>query len=102
MLLVMESIYGCTLWCYFSLQATLDVLFEPEFDASKEYKAGPGDLAKVVVKVRASPDPDVFWAKKDAEGKVEKIEKKDKKWERSVKNNCKKNRGGINNYPPQV
>ena len=36
-------------------------------------------------RVRASPDADVFWAKKDAEGKVVKIDKKadkDKKWQR--------------------
>ena len=38
-----------------------------------------------VCRVRASPDADVFWAKKDAEGKVVKIDKKadkDKKWQR--------------------
>ena len=39
----------------------------------------------IVRRVRASPDADVFWAKKDAEGKVVKIDKKadkDKKWQR--------------------
>ena len=49
-----------------------------------EFKAGPGDLAKVVAKVRASPDPDIFWAKKTKEGKIEKIDVKadKKKWDR--------------------
>ena len=60
------------------------MLYEPEFQPVSEFKAGPGDVAKIVCKVRGSPDPDVFWARKGADGKPEKIEKKagDKKWER--------------------
>lgn len=64
-------------------KADFDVLFAPEFKPMGEFKAGPGDVAKVVCKVRASPDPDVFWAKKNPEGKIEKIDvKADKKWDR--------------------
>ena len=71
-------------FCYHYLfQATFDVLFQPEFQKMGEFKAGPGDVAKVVAKVRASPDPDVFWAKKGADGKAVKVDKKvDKKFER--------------------
>ena len=59
------------------------MLFQPEFQKMGEFKAGPGDVAKVVCRVRASPDPDVFWAKKDADGKAVKVDKKaDKKFER--------------------
>ena len=31
-----------------NLQANLDVLFAPEFNMSQEFKAGPGDVAKLV------------------------------------------------------
>ncbi len=59
------------------------MLFQPEFDKMPDSKAGPGDVAKVVCRVKASPDPDVFWAKKGEDGKMEKIEPKgNKKWER--------------------
>ena len=107
------------------MQASLDCLFAPEFKMPDEFKAGPGDVAKLVCRqapkfnppichfvpifhsqqelsrksgllglwvidrsvcrVRASPDADVFWAKKGADGKVVKIDKKadkDKKWQR--------------------
>ena len=65
------------------LQADFGVLFQPEIQKIAEVKAGPGDAAKVVAKVRASPDPDIFWAKKNKEGKIEKIDvKADKKWDR--------------------
>ena len=37
------------LWSLFShLQANLDVLFAPEFNMPGEFKAGPGDVAKLV------------------------------------------------------
>ena len=37
------------LWSMLShLQANLDVLFAPEFNMPGEFKAGPGDVAKLV------------------------------------------------------
>eukprot|EP00094_Tigriopus_californicus_P003329 TCALIF_03202-PA protein Name:"Similar to unc-89 Muscle M-line assembly protein unc-89 (Caenorhabditis elegans)" AED:0.27 eAED:0.27 QI:0/0.83/0.76/0.92/0.91/0.88/25/216/2842 len=64
-------------------EAALDVLYEPEFETMGEFKAGPGDVAKVVCRVKASPDPDIFWSRKGEDGKVEKIEiKPGSKWER--------------------
>ncbi len=61
------------------------MLYQPEFQDMPDAKAGPGELAKVVCRVRASPDPDVFWAKKGEDGKLEKIDTKaDKKWQRWV------------------
>ena len=64
----------------------MDVLYPPEFQQSQaEFKAGPGDTAKLVCKVKAAPDPDVIWNRKSEDGKVEKIDKKvggDKKWDR--------------------
>lgn len=61
------------------------MLYEPEFETMGEFKAGPGDVAKVVCRVKASPDPDIFWSRKGEDGKVEKIEiKPGSKWERFV------------------
>lgn len=61
-------------------------MYEPEFQPLTEFKAGPGDVAKIVCKVRASPGADVFFARMDKDGKPEKIEKKagdkTKKWDR--------------------
>ena len=43
-------------------------------------KAGPGDVAKLVCRLKGAPEPDVFWAKKGTDGKPEKIDTKaDKK-----------------------
>ncbi len=48
-----------------------------------EFKVGPGEEAKVVCRVKASPDPDIFWAKVGEDGKLEKVDiKADPKWQR--------------------
>ena len=67
----------------------MEVQFAPEVQEMGEFKAGPGDEAKISAKIRAFPEADVTWNKKipPAEGeeeiKTEKIDKKeDKKWER--------------------
>lgn len=62
------------------------MIYAPEFAPMSVFKAGPGDTAKLVAKIRAAPDADVAWAKKTDDGKAEKIDKKDKKFERQVKN----------------
>jgi hypothetical protein len=50
-----------------------------------EFKAGPGDVARLAVKVRAFPEADVEWQKIEGEGeeaKPEKIDPKEKKFAR--------------------
>ena len=56
-----------------------------------EFKAGPGDEAKISARIRAFPEADVTWYKiippaegeEEGEKKSEKIDKsEDKKWER--------------------
>lgn len=64
-------------------QANFEVLFQPEFQDIGEVKVGPGEVAKLVCKVKASPDPDVVWMKVDEDGKAEEINcKADEKWQR--------------------
>lgn len=58
------------------------MLFPPEFAPVSDFKAGPGETAKIAIKVKASPDPDLEWFRLNADEKPEKIDKKDKKWER--------------------
>ena len=59
-------------------QANFEVLFEPEFGDIEEVKVGPGEVAKVVCKVKASPLPDVVWTKLDEAGVPEEIDVKTK------------------------
>lgn len=64
-------------------QANFDVLFQPEFDKVNEVKVGPGEVAKVICRVKASPDPDIVWMKVDESGQAEEIDcKANAKWER--------------------
>lgn len=65
-------------------------MFKPEVQGMGEFKAGPGDVAQLVVKVRGNPDPEIRWYKKigdaETEGGEDKMEnidpKADKKYER--------------------
>merc|ERR1719357_1802605 len=65
---------------------SLEVQFAPEIDDIGEWKAGPGDVAKIVAKAKAYPFAEGVWYKVLEEGtdggeaKVEKIEKDDKKY----------------------
>ena len=64
-------------------QANLEVIFPPEIQGMGEFKAGPGDVARLAVKVRAFPDAEVEWQRIVGEGeeaKPETIDPKDKKF----------------------
>jgi len=67
---------------------SLEVQFAPEIADIGEWKAGPGDEAKIVAKAKAYPFAEGVWYKVLEEGtdggeaKVEKIEKDDKKYAR--------------------
>jgi len=67
---------------------TLEVQFSPEIDDIGEWKAGPGDEAKIVAKAKAFPFADGIWykvlepASEGVEAKVEKIDTSDKAWAR--------------------
>ena len=71
-------------------QASLEVQFAPEVQDLGEFKAGPGDEAKLTAKIRAFPDADVAWYLKtpvpegeEGEMTSEKVDKEaDKKFER--------------------
>ena len=66
----------------------MEVQFPPEVQDLGEFKAGPGDEARLFAKIRAFPDADVAWYLKTpaeeegGEEQSEKIDKDDKKWER--------------------
>ena len=60
-----------------------------------EFKAGPGDEAKLLAKIRAFPDADVAWYLKtpkeggeEGEYDSEKVDKDDKKFSRYIRNNA--------------
>ena len=68
---------------------SLEVQFSPEIDEIGEWKAGPGDEAKIIAKAKAFPMCEGTWyrviAEAEEEGgeaKVEKIDSSDKKWAR--------------------
>ena len=67
----------------FCFQASLEVVFPPEVQGMGEFKAGPGDVAKLSIRVRAFPDAEVEWSKIEGEGeeaKPVKIDPKDKQF----------------------
>jgi hypothetical protein len=48
-----------------------------------EFKAGPGDVARLAIKVRAFPEAELEWFKLEGEGeeaKQEKVDPKEKKF----------------------
>merc|ERR1719244_817290 len=67
---------------------SLEVQFAPEIDTIGEWKAGPGDEANIVAKVKAFPFAEGTWykvlepASEGVEAKVEKIDFNDKAWAR--------------------
>ncbi len=70
-------------------EGSLEVQFSPEIDEIGEWKAGPGDLAKIIAKAKAFPFAEGTWYRvleeapsEDGEAKVEKIDTSDKAWAR--------------------
>jgi len=68
---------------------SLEVQFAPEIDTIGEWKAGPGDEARIVAKAKAFPFAEGTWYKvlepaseEGGEAKVEKIDPTDKAWAR--------------------
>ena len=64
-------------------QASLEVVVPPEIQGMGEFKAGPGDVARLAIKVRAFPEAELEWFRIVGEGeeaKQEKIDPKDKKF----------------------
>merc|ERR1712079_628108 len=68
---------------------SLEVQFSPEIDDIGEWKAGPGDEAKIIAKGKAFPFADATWYKvlepaseEGGEAKVEKIDFEDKAFKR--------------------
>ena len=68
---------------------SLEVQFVPEIDAIGEWKAGPGDEARIVAKAKAFPYAEEAWyrvleeaTEEGGEAKVEKIDKDDKAYAR--------------------
>lgn len=67
---------------------SLEVQFSPEIEDIGEWKAGPGDEAKIIAKAKAFPFAEGTWYKvleeatDGGEAKVEKIEFADKEWKR--------------------
>jgi len=66
---------------------SLEIQFAPELDNIGEWKAGPGDNAKVVAKAKAFPFADATWYKvitagPPGENEVEKIDFAEKEWSR--------------------
>ncbi len=69
------------IWHFF--QASLEVVFPPEIQGMGEFKAGPGDVARLAIKVRAFPEAELEWFKLEGEGeeaKQEKVDPKEKKF----------------------
>ncbi len=63
----------------------MEIQFPPEIQSSEEFKAGPGDVAMLTMKVRAFPGADCIWQKVEGEGeeaKLTKIDPKDKAFAR--------------------
>ena len=67
----------------------MEVQFPPEVQELGEFKAGPGDEARISAKIRAFPDADVDWyikhpaEEEGGEPTNEKVDKEaDKKFER--------------------
>lgn len=73
-------------------EGSLEVQFSPEIDEIGEWKAGPGDEAKIIAKAKAFPFAEGVWYKILEEGvdggeaKMEKIDKDDKAWARYSSN----------------
>ena len=73
---------------FIAFKANLEVQFAPEIQEMGEFKAGPGDEARLSAKIRAFPDADVNWYLKtvpsgeDEEAQTTKIDKDDKAFER--------------------
>ena len=69
-------------------EGSLEVQFSPEIDEIGEWKAGPGDEAKIIAKAKAFPFAEGVWYKvleeavDGGEAKLEKIDKDDKQWAR--------------------
>jgi len=68
---------------------SLEVQFSPEIAEIGEWKAGPGDEAKIIAKAKAYPFAEGVWykvleeaAEEGGEAKVEKIDSSDKAWAR--------------------
>jgi len=68
---------------------SLEVQFSPEIDTIGEWKAGPGDEARIVAKAKAFPFAEGTWyrvlepaSEEGGEAKVEKIDPSDKAWAR--------------------
>merc|ERR1740128_258301 len=68
---------------------SLEVQFSPEIAEIGEWKAGPGDEAKIIAKAKAYPFAEGVWYKvleeateEGGEAKVEKIDSSDKAWAR--------------------
>ena len=68
---------------------SLEVQFAPEIDTIGEWKAGPGDEARIVAKAKAFPFAEGTWyrvlepaSEEGGEAKVEKIDSSDKAWAR--------------------
>ena len=71
---------------------SLEVQFSPEIDDIGEWKAGPGDEAKIIAKAKAFPFADATWYKvlepaseEGGEAKTEKIDFDDKAFKRNLR-----------------